>query len=176
MIYIFTGNGKGKTTAAFGTVLRALNNNKKVFIIQFLKNKDWFKPSEVSFFNKLKLKNLKIESYGKKGWVNFKNPAKIDIDLADKAFKQAEKIITNKKPFLLVLDEINVALLFKLIPENEVLELINSANKNKVHLILTGRGATKKLIAAAEVVTEMKEIKHIYKNGKGEKAIKGLEY
>ncbi|MBN1916118.1 cob(I)yrinic acid a,c-diamide adenosyltransferase [Candidatus Dojkabacteria bacterium] len=176
MIYIFTGKGKGKTTAAFGTALRAIGCGKKVHIIQFMKSKDWLKSAEVEFLETVEKKNLEIESFGKKGWVNFKKPSKEDIKLVNKAFSKAVEVVSDEKPFLLVLDEINVAVLFNMLSEKEVLRIINLAKRGKTHLILTGRGATKNMVKEADIVTEMKEIKHLYEDGKGLKAIKGLEY
>ncbi len=176
MIYIFTGNGKGKTTGAFGTALRALGRGKRVHIIQFMKSKEWFKPAEVTYLEKVEKKKLKIDSFGRKGWVNFRNPSEQDIAAVTSAATKAKEIIIKEKPFLLVLDEINVAVLFKMLPEKEVLDLMELGNKKKVHMILTGRGAGKKMIKLADLVTEMKEVKHLYADGKGSKAVEGLEF
>ncbi len=108
--------------------------------------------------------------------MNFKNPSKGDTNLVESAITKAIEVITLEKPFLLILDEINVALLFKMTTNEKVLELLELAKRNKVHLILTGRGATKEIIKQADLVTEMKAIKHLYENGKGQKATEGLEY
>ncbi len=176
MIYIFTGDGKGKTTGAFGTALRALGRGKKVHIIQFMKSKEWFKPAEVTYLEKVEKKNLKIDSFGRKGWVNFRNPSQQDIDIVTSAIDKAKEVIEKEKPFLLILDEINVALLFKMTTNEIILNLMEEANKNEVHLILTGRGATPEIIEKADLVTEMKVIKHLYEDGKGTKAVEGLEF
>jgi cob(I)alamin adenosyltransferase len=177
MIYLFTGNGKGKTTSAFGTALRALAQDKTVHIIQFFKNKDWFEIGEVKFLESLELGNLTIESFGRKGWVNFKKPVKGDVDIAQKALKRAEKLLKSKpKPFLIILDEINVALGFDILQIDEIKNLFKLARKNNIHLILTGRQAPEELFDEVDVITEMKEVKHIYEDGKGQEAIKGLEY
>lgn len=176
MIYIFTGDGKGKTTSAFGTALRALGRGKKVHIIQFMKSKEWFKPAEVSYLEKKEKKNLEIESFGRTGWVDPKKPLPEDIELAEKALNASQKAIKKEGLFLLIIDEIFVALLFKLINKKDIKKIMDEANENNIHLILTGRRAPRGLFRKANFVTEMKEIKHLYEDGKGQKAVEGLEY
>lgn len=173
LVYIFTGSGKGKTTAAFGTSLRALAKGKKVVIVQFFKNQDWFGIGETEFLrNSSKL--VKIYQYGKKGWINPKNPTKEDIDYANKGMKKCFDIVNKKQAFLLVADELLIGILFKILSEKEIIKLMKVAKENNVNLIITGRGATKKIVDAADLVSEMKLVKHHY--DQGSLAIEGLEY
>ena len=166
-IYLFTGDGEGKTSAALGHALRAVGHNKKAIIIQFLKGRK--NIGEFMF----KHKNYEIFQFGRpqfvtkvKGKHKFKfKMAKIsaeeikeqDKKLANDALKFANSVI-KKKPFLLVLDEINVALYFKLIRLKDVLNLVKMIPK-ETNLVLTGRNAPEELIKIADVVTEMKVIK-----------------
>lgn len=172
LVYAFSGDGKGKTTAAFGTALRAISRKKKVYIVQFLKSKDWFDIGEISV-----LKNLNgvfIYQFGKKGWVNPKKLTKEDHQVTKEALDKCYEIIEKKKPFLLILDEILVAFLFKLISEKEVLNIIEKSRVNDINLIITGRGISKNIIDACDLVSQMELIKHHY--DKGEIALEGLEY
>ena len=161
-ILVFTGDGKGKTTAAIGTAIRAIGHGKKVIMIQFLKKGEY---GEIKFKNK----NFEIYQFGRKEFVI--KPEKEDYEIAKKAIKFAEDVL-NKKPFLLILDEINVALNMGLIDINEVISLLEK--REDCHVILTGRNAHEEIIKIADLVTEMKKIKHYY--DAGIKAIEGLEY
>ena len=172
MIIIFTGDGKGKTSAAITTVLRSLAADKAVSLIQFLKTGF---SGEIEVLNKLKshtYKNISIQSFGSRKLVDPKNLQKDDFDLFNEALIATNHSIATK-PFLLVLDEILVALKFKLINEEDLIKIISTCKEKNIHLILTGRGATKKITAEADLVTEMKKIKHPFDQGK--KAIKGID-
>ena len=176
MILIFTGNGKGKTTASLGQAMRALGHEKKVLIIQFIKG-PW-ESGEHLFAEKLLITNsqLSIKKTGK-GFVGIlgdKLPFKEHKKSAQDGLKLAEKSITSKKYDLIILDEINNAVDLKLIKVSEVLKILKKFPKDK-DIILTGRNAPKSFIKIADIVTEMKEIKHIFqKNKKSMK--KGMEY
>ena len=140
---MITGNGKGKTTAAFGQALRAIGQGYKVFVLQFMKGR---KYGEFIAAEKY-LPNLTIRMSGLDSFVMRDNPAAIDIELAQKGLEVARKAIMSDKYNMIILDEINVALDFKLIKLKEVIELI----KNKppaLDLILTGRYAPKEIIKA----------------------------
>jgi cob(I)alamin adenosyltransferase len=175
MVIIYTGNGKGKTTSAIGTALRAIANKKKVVIIQFLKPGT---SSEIRLLKKLnnlaikQFSNLAIESFGKRTLTDPKNLTNKDFKSAKKALEFIN-ISMKKKPFLIILDEILIALKFKLIKEEQVIGIMKKCKANKVHLILTGRGATKRLIKQADIVTEMRNVKHHF--DKGAKAVKGID-
>ncbi|MBL7053407.1 MAG: cob(I)yrinic acid a,c-diamide adenosyltransferase [Candidatus Portnoybacteria bacterium] len=168
MIHIYTGNGKGKTTAALGLGLRAIGASKKVLLIQFLKDGQ---SSEIKGIKKLP--NFDTKAFGRKGFLNKNKLTKKDFDPARRGFLFAKKAIQSKKYNLIILDEINIVINLGLLKIEEVIDLIKKAPL-KTELILTGRNANKKLIQSADLVTEMKEIKHYYK--KGVKARKGIEF
>lgn len=174
MIIVFTGNGKGKTTAALGQAVRALGRGKRVLIIQFIKN---LESGEHIFFKKIPagLKSkIKIISAGK-GFVRIlgdKLPLSEHKKSANNALKLAKKEILSGKWDLIVLDEINVAVSLKLIKEKDVLNVFRC--KSIPIVILTGRNAPKSFVKKADLVTEMKEIKHPF--NKGAKAQIGVEF
>lgn len=168
LIHIYTGCGQGKTTAAFGLALRALGAGFKVCLIQFMKAGRYSELKAIKNF-----KNIDIFQFGRKSFVDYKKPAKVDIDLAEKGLTKAETILNTKKYNLVILDEINVAIKFKLIKLLELIKLIKGKPKG-VELILTGRYANPEVIKIADYVTEMKEIRHPYK--KGVIARKGIDY
>jgi len=161
-IFVLTGDGKGKTTSAFGMALRAVGHGKKVAIVQFMKSGEY---GEI----KARVNGMEIYQFGRKEFVF--EATEEDKKLAKMAIEKAEELL-EKKPFILILDEINVALHFKLISLESVLKLLEK--RGETHIVLTGRKAPKKLIEMADVVTEMKKIKHYY--DKGQEAIEGLEY
>jgi len=169
IVMVITGNGKGKTTAAMGQALRALGHGFKVLVIQFMKGK---KYGEVLCAEKL-LPNLKIIPCGLDSFVMKDNPAPIDIELARQGLKLAREAIESGEYQMIILDEINVALDFKLIPLEEVLDLIRN-KPDKIDLVLTGRYAPQEIIDLADTVSEVKEIKHHYEKGVKERA--GIEF
>jgi len=169
LVQVYTGNGKGKTSAAFGLALRAIGRGLKVYIIQFIKG--GFDYGELYIIDKLP--NLTLKAFGRGKFVTEKPPEKEDIELAHEALTLAEEIVKSGEYDIVVLDEINVALNLKLIKIDNVLKMIKNKPKH-VELILTGRCASDKIIEAADLVTEMKEVKHPYK--KGFQARKGIEY
>jgi cob(I)alamin adenosyltransferase len=169
LVIVITGNGKGKTTAAFGQALRAVGQGYKVFVQQFMKGR---KYGEFIAAEKY-IPHLTIRMSGLDSFVMRDNPAAIDIELAQKGLDTAKKAIKSGKYDMIILDEINVALDFKLIALTEVIELI----KNKpasIDLILTGRYAPPEIIELADTVSEIKEIKHHYAAGIKDRA--GIEY
>jgi len=169
IVIVITGNGKGKTTAAMGQALRALGHGFKVLVIQFMKGK---KYGEVLCAEKL-LPNLKIIPCGLDSFVMKDNPAPVDIELARQGLKLAKEAIASGEYQMVILDEINVALDFKLIPLEEVLELIRN-KPDSIDLVLTGRYAPQEIIDIADTVSEVKEIKHHYAKGIKERA--GIEF
>ncbi len=157
-IQVYTGNGKGKTTASLGLALRAAGAGLKVYIVQFLKKGDY---SEIKALSKFK--NITIEQYGLGKFVKGK-PSAEDIDAGAKGYNKLVQILKAEKHDLVIAEEGNVAVMCNLISEDELLSLIDMKPDN-VELVITGRGATEKLIEKADLVTEMKEIKHYYKKG-----------
>ena len=169
LVIVITGNGKGKTTAAFGQALRAIGQGYKVFVLQFMKGR---KYGEFIAAEKY-LPNLIIEMSGLDSFVMRDHPAAIDIELAQKGLDAARRAIKSGKYDLVILDEINVALDFKLIKLKDVVTMI----KNKpagLDLILTGRYAPKEIIKLADTVSEIQEVKHHYNAGIKDRA--GIEY
>jgi cob(I)alamin adenosyltransferase len=169
LVQVYTGNGKGKTTAAFGLALRAVGRGLKVYIIQFIKG--GFDYGELYVVDKLP--NLTLKAFGRGKFVTEKPAGKEDVDLAEEALALAEEVVKSGEYDIVVLDEINVALNLKLIETGRVLELIKGKPKH-VELILTGRYAPDEIIETADLVTEMKEVKHPF--NKGYHARKGIEY
>ncbi len=169
MIQIYTGNGKGKTTAALGLGLRAVGHGLKVIMIQFMKG-------EINYGELEAVKHLpdfKIEQYGRPDFVNPENPDKEDIRLAEQALKRAVKVIKNKEFDIVILDEINVAVSFGLIKAEKVIELIKNTSK-KTELILTGRYMPEEFIKYADLISEVRDVKHHFQAGVP--ARKGIEY
>ncbi len=184
MIYIFTGQGKGKTTAAIGMGIRALGAGLQVSMIQFLK------PEGVSSELKVlrRLKNFSVQGFGRKGFFlpisqlkshpelkkqGVKPLNKIDVKLAEEAFFLAGKIVREGHCQLLILDEIIIAVQFGLLSKKDVLNFLKRF-KSKLDIVLTGRNCPRAFLKLASVATRMQEIKHCYK--RGQKARKGIEY
>lgn len=173
MIIVYTGNGKGKTTAALGLALRAIGWGKRVLIIQFLKKQV---SGEVKLLKTQHLKRkipIQIEQYGTKDFVNPKRLKPIDYKEANKALASAMLHVTSSMFDMVILDEINVAVKFGLIKIEDVLQIIKDKPK-KLDLVLTGRWACPEIIKQADLVTEFTEVSHPFK--KGEKAHKGIDY
>lgn len=169
LVMVITGNGKGKTTAAFGQALRAIGQGYRVFVLQFMKGR---KYGEFLAAEKY-LSHLTIHMSGLDSFVMRDNPASIDIEWAQKGLDAARKAIASGKYDMVILDEINVALDFKLISLPEVIELIKNKPAN-LDLILTGRYAPAEIIALADTVSEIQEVKHHYNKGIKDRA--GIEY
>ena len=169
LVQVYTGNGKGKTSAAFGIALRAIGRGLKVYIIQFIKG--GFDYGELYMIDKLP--NLKLKAFGRGKFITEKPPGNEDIKLAEQALQLAKKVVESGEYDIVILDEINVALNLELISLEKVLELIKSKPK-RVELVLTGRYAPNEIIEVADLVTEMKEVKHPF--NKGYEARKGIEY
>jgi cob(I)alamin adenosyltransferase len=167
MIQVYTGDGKGKTTAALGLALRALGAGLKVYICQFIKGKTY---SELKSLRKFR-PNLTVEQFGRGCFIN--NPGPVDRELAQKGLKKIRQIISENRFDLIILDEINIALDLKLLEVGEVLKIIEKTPP-KTELVLTGRNAPAEITAKADLVSEIKEIKHYFKNGV--KARRGIEF
>lgn len=169
LIQVYTGNGKGKTSAAFGLALRAVGRGLKVYIIQFIKG--GFDYGELYVVDKLP--NIKLKAFGRGKFVTQKPARKEDVRFAEEALALAEEIVKSGEYDIVILDEINVALKLELIEIDKILNLIKNKPKH-VELVLTGRYAPNEIIEAADLVTEMKEIKHPFNSGY--QARKGIEY
>ena len=169
LVQVFTGNGKGKTTAALGTILRATGHGLRVHIVFFMKGD--YPYGEYSSLSKLP--NVDVASFGFRHLTDPANIKPEEIEQAQLALAAAREAMLSGKYDLVVLDEVNVALALKLIELEEVVRLIAEKPPN-VELIITGRYADNKIIELADLVTEMVKVKHPYDNGV--LARKGVEY
>lgn len=158
-IHIYSGPGKGKTTAALGLGLRAAGADFKVHMIQFMKGRRY---SELDVLEHVK--NFTVSQFGRDEFVSKDNPEQIDIDLAREGFDFAVDVVKKRLYDMVILDEINVAIDYGLISLKDMLGLIDQ-KPEKLELVLTGRYAHPDLIKVADVVTEMLEIKHPYQEG-----------
>lgn len=165
-IHIYTGNGKGKTTCALGLSIRAVCAGKKVFFGQFVKGMEYSELHAVKY-----LPNFQMRQYGRPCFV-CNNPTEEDIESAKKGLLEIENILVNSNFDLVVMDELNIALYYKLFSVEEVIKILDKRKEN-MEIVITGRYASQELIDKADLVTEMKEIKHYYKNGV--QARKGIE-
>lgn len=157
-LQVYTGDGKGKTTAAFGLALRAIGRGLRVYIGQFMKGVEY---GELWAAEVLK-DQLIIEQFGSPECIPYREkPAGIDLELAHKGLTRAREILISSEYDIVVMDEINVAAYYHLITEVELLELVDS-RPFAVELICTGRYAPRSLIDRADIVTEMCVVKHPY--------------
>lgn len=184
-IHVYTGNGKGKTTAALGLALRAIGHGYEVYMIQFLKGGRHIGELLAS---EDKIKQFTVKQFGKicpyseemrKGTIDCGNckdcflSRREESIKAEEALEHARKIIKSKRYGLVILDEVNNAVDKKLLPLEKVIRLIKEKPK-EVELILTGRNAKKEIISLADYVTEMREIKHPF--NKGVRVRWGIDY
>jgi cob(I)alamin adenosyltransferase len=160
-VQVYTGSGKGKTTASLGLAVRAAGHGLKTVIIQFMKG--WIDYGELAGVRML-APYVEIHQAGRDTFVNRKNPDPEDVRLALEGWELASGIISRREADIVVLDEINCAMDFGLLPVGEVLEAIRR-KPDGMELILTGRGAPPEIIDAADLVTEMREIRHYYAKG-----------
>jgi cob(I)alamin adenosyltransferase len=170
LIHVYTGNGKGKTTAALGTALRAAGHGLKVLIIQFMKRQA--NAGEIKALEATELP-ITIRQFGRRVFFKSRTCEAMDIHRAHQGLQYFKEAMESDAFDIIILDEINMALYFGLVEQDEVIDLIQS-RPSHLHLLLTGRKATRKLKHLADLVTEMKEVKHYYR--KGVQAQKGLEY
>lgn len=167
-VQLYTGDGKGKTTASLGAAIRAAGHGGRVLMIQFMKGRLYGELAAAE-----SIEGFTIEQYGRDEFVDPKNPDPVDIELAAKGWARALEAVGDEGLDLLILDEINVAVSFGLIELEEVIRFVKGKPQS-LELILTGRYAPDELIDLADTVTEMREIKHHYQ--KGIEARKGVEF
>ncbi|KGM94761.1 cobinamide adenolsyltransferase [Clostridium novyi A str. 4552] len=157
-IQVYTGNGKGKTTCALGLSLRAICAGKKVFFGQFVKGMKYSELEAVKY-----LPGFTMKQYGRDCFI-FNNPSKEDIEIARNGLKEIEGMLKSEEYDIVVMDELNIALYYKLVSLGEVIDILENKNE-KIEVIITGRYAPEEIINLADLVTEMKEVKHYYKKG-----------
>jgi len=170
MIQVYTGNGKGKTTAAIGLAVRAAGNGLSVLFVSFMKGPSYPYGEEVIFS---KIPNITHRKFGTDYFVSPGTDDELAISEAKAALKFASERMMTGEYDLVILDEVNVAVNFGLISVDEVMEVIKS-RPEKVELVLTGRYAPQEFIDIADLVTEMREIKHYFREGVP--ARKGIEF
>lgn len=171
LVLVYTGNGKGKTTAALGLALRQIGWDRRVLVIQFMKGKGNVYGERMAAERFLPL--LEIEQHGRDEFVNLSNPAELDAELARKALERAEEAMESGEYGMVVLDEVNVAMATGMIDPKEVLALLDKRHKN-TDVVLTGRYCPKEIEDRADMVSEVREVKHHFRRGIPAK--KGIEY
>jgi cob(I)alamin adenosyltransferase len=159
-VQVYTGDGKGKTTAALGLAIRAAGAGMKVFFAQFIKGKDYSEIHAIEKFSDA----ITLKQYGQGCWINEGQPDEEDVQAAKIGLEAVKDVIRSGNYQLVILDEANIAVYFNLFPVDKLIELIN-CKPDHVELVITGRRAHPLLIEHADLVTEMKEIKHYYNDG-----------
>lgn len=169
-VHIYTGNGKGKTTAALGLAFRAAGHGLKTYVGQFMKGQPY---GEIEAAKKLH-PYITIEQYGRPGWLHVESPPALgDIQRAQAGLERVRRALRAGTYDIVVLDEINTAYHFHLVSLEDLLGLV-AARPEGVELIFTGRYAPRELLDRADLVTEMREVKHPYQEGVQARA--GIEY
>ncbi len=158
-VHVYTGDGKGKTTAAFGLALRAASAGERVYIGQFVKDMVY---NECHLAD-LMPANVVIEQLGRGCFIQ-RNPERVDIDLAHEGLNRCLDMMQSGAFDMVILDEVTIAIYYKLLNEDEVIDAITRRNKG-VEIVVTGRYAPEKLMEISDLVTEMKEVKHYYQQG-----------
>jgi cob(I)alamin adenosyltransferase len=167
-IQVYTGNGKGKTTAAFGLALRAVGAGRKVFIAQFAKGQEYSEIRAVREF----LPSVEVRQYGLDCFI-INAPTQADTDMARKGLKEVSSVILSEQYDIVVLDEVNIAVFYSLFTAAELVEILKRKPDN-VEIVITGRYACPEILDIADLITEMKEVKHYYTQGI--EARKGIAY
>ena len=158
MFHLYTGNGKGKTTAAIGLAVRALGAGFKVFFAQFVTGQEY---SEIKILNSLK--NVTVKQYGLDCFIR-KEPTEDDIRAAKQGLNEVSQVLKSGEYQLVILDEANIAVYYQLFSSEQLLQAIEN-RAAAVEVVVTGRKADQKLIDQADLVTRMEEIKHYYQQG-----------
>jgi cob(I)alamin adenosyltransferase len=156
MVYVYSGTGAGKTTNALGIAMRCVGHEQKVVVIQFMKW--WKKTGEYKIRKRLK-PYYEIYQFGRKGWIGLDNLNERDRAMARKGLEFAKKVVAEKKPSVIILDEMNLALHCKLLDMKEVVQFLHGLPPY-TDAVLTGRYAPKELIEAADFVNEVRDVKH----------------
>lgn len=169
-VQVYTGNCKGKTTSALGLAFRAMGRGLKTYIGQFMKGQYYGELKSAEMVSPY----ISIEQYGKDTFIHVQDPPhEEDVQMAQKGLEKAKKAMFSGEYDIIIFDEINTANYFKLVSTEQMLEIIRSKPEH-VEIVFTGRYAPREVIEAADLVTEMVEVKHYYK--KGVPARVGIEY
>ncbi len=164
---VYTGDGKGKTTAAIGLAIRAAGAGLKVFIAQFIKMGDYSEIKALKRYSDL----ITVEQFGLGRFTNGK-PSREDIQAAQRGLERVKAVMVSDEYKIIILEEANVAAMLGLFAVQDLLKIIINKPDDK-ELVITGRGASPRIIESADLVTEMKDIKHYYQ--KGVRARVGIE-
>lgn len=160
LLQVYTGTGKGKTTAALGVVLRASGRGAKSLMIQFMKDDEGYGEVAGAKF----IPSFELKQVGRDSFVNFQNPDPIDLEMMSAGWEFAKKAIISQKYDLIILDELNIGLAHNMLPTKEVVSFLKE-QRGMTEIITTGRSAPQELIKIADLVTDMQEIKHYFFNG-----------
>ncbi len=160
LLEVYTGDGRGKTTAAIGLAFRAVGHGLHVHIIQFMKGDESYGEFKSCSAHPL----IEIEQFGRKEFVNPTEPSTVDMELAARGMARAVEVLVAGDADVVILDELNVALGFGLVRVEDVMALVD-AKPDHVELLITGRMAPPELIERADLVTEMREVKHPFNEG-----------
>ncbi|MCQ2373181.1 MAG: cob(I)yrinic acid a,c-diamide adenosyltransferase [Phascolarctobacterium sp.] len=160
MLQVYTGTGKGKTTAALGVALRGAGYGLKTMMFSFLKDDPNYGEARAFRF----LPDFELYQVGRDAFVNFHNPDPVDLKMCRDGWEKAKQAILERKADIIILDELNIVLCTKMLPLEEVIEFLKQ-NKSALEIITTGRGAPDELIKIADLVTDMNEVKHYFHKG-----------
>jgi cob(I)alamin adenosyltransferase len=160
LIQVYTGDGKGKTSAALGQAMRAAGHGFKVYMAQFMKG--WMEEGELRTV--AEHPTITLKQFGRRSFVDRQNPDPVDVSLAQSALQEVTRVVLGEEYDLVILDEVNVALAWKLIELKDLLSLLDRKPQG-VEILLTGRHAHPDVIARADLVTEMRAVKHPYERG-----------
>ena len=157
MLHVYTGTGKGKTSAALGLALRSIGHGAKVIMICFMKGDPTYGEAQAFHF----LPNFTLKQMGRDSFVKFRDPDPIDVKMAQEAWEEGKRILLNHEVDVLILDEINLAMAKNLIDTKEVVAFLRKY-RNNTEVVCTGREAPMELIDEADLVTDMQEVKHYF--------------
>lgn len=160
MLQVYTGTGKGKTTAALGVAFRGAGYGLKTLMLSYLKDDPEYGEAKAASM----LTSFKLEQVGRDAFVNFQNPDPVDLKMCRDGWERAKQAIVNKEADIIILDELNIVLATKMLPTEEIVDFLK-AHKQNLEIITTGRGAPEELIKAADLVTDMQEVKHYFHKG-----------
>ncbi len=162
MLQVYTGTGKGKTTAALGVALRAFGYGMHTLMLSFLKDDPDYGEARAAG----ELPWLTLRQVGRDAFVNFCNPDPVDLQMCRAGWEEAKRAIASHEADVIILDELNIVLATSMLPTAEIVDFLQQ-HKSTVEIITTGRGAPSELIQAADLVTDMQEVKHYFHKGVG---------
>jgi len=157
LLQVYTGDGKGKTTAALGVALRASGYGAKTLMIQFMKDDPGYGEYSAAKF----IPGFELKQVGRNSFVDFSNPDPIDLKLMSDGWKIAQDAILQQTYDVVILDELNVGLFYNMLPMDEVIKFLKN-KRGKTEVITTGRYAPQPLIDIADLVTDMQSVKHYF--------------